>query len=110
MLVALHSILAPGAEADYDREHRRIPEALVESFARVGIHDWMIWRSGRDLFHVVHCDDWVAAMNGLAGDPADAAWQAHIGVYVERFIGDRPEDRPLPQIWSLHDQLDENLG
>ncbi|WP_020579348.1 L-rhamnose mutarotase [Actinopolymorpha alba] len=107
MIVPLHSVLRPGAEADYEREHQRIPDDLAASFARIGIRNWSIWRSGRDLFHLVECDDWVAAMKALAGDPADEAWQAHIGRYVDHFVGAEsgPAGQVLPHVWSLRDQV-----
>lgn len=106
MIVALHSVLKAGAESDYTREHQAIPEDLAASFARIGIHDWTIWRSGRDLFHVVDCDDYVAAMNALIGDPADEAWQAKMGSYVDHFVGaeDGPAGQMLPQVWRLREQ------
>jgi L-rhamnose mutarotase len=109
VIVALHSVLAPGAEADYEREHQRIPDDLVASFARIGIHDWTIWRSGRHLFHLVDCDDYAAAMAALVGDPADEAWQARIGRYVEGFAGsgEGPDGQVLPVVWRLTEQVAE---
>jgi L-rhamnose mutarotase len=98
MKVALHSILRPGHEEAYARDHRVIPDDLLESFSRVGIHDWTIWRSGLDLFHLVDCDDFRAAMTALDDDQANRRWQTLIGVHVERFVDD-PE-----QLWSLSTQ------
>ncbi|WP_198663382.1 L-rhamnose mutarotase [Jiangella endophytica] len=102
MRVALHSVLRPGSELDYDREHERIPDDLVASFARFGIHEWTIWRVGDRLFHLVECDDFDAAMRALADDPANVRWQAHIGRFVGHFLGggdDAPA--PLPRVWDL---------
>ena len=108
MRVALHSILKPGAEAAYERDHLTIPDDLAASFAQVGIRDWTIWRSGTDLFHLVECDDYAAAMAALADDPANLRWQAFIGPYVERFVssGDGPEGQLLGQVWRLAEQRD----
>lgn len=106
MRIALHSVLHDGAEAGYDHEHERIPDDLVASFARVGIHDWIIWRSGRDLFHLVECDDFDAAMAALADDPANRRWQAHIGRFVDRFesqVADG-EPHPIALVWELRRQ------
>ena len=69
MIVALHSVLRVGAEADYDTRHESIPDDLAVTFRRIGIHDWSIWRSGLDLFHLVDCDDWLAANDALADGP-----------------------------------------
>ncbi|RIQ24368.1 L-rhamnose mutarotase [Jiangella rhizosphaerae] len=102
MRVALHSVLRPGTELDYDREHERIPDDLVASFARVGIHEWTIWRVVDRLFHLVECDDFDAAMRALASDPANERWQAHIGRFVDRFAGGTDgQPAPLPEVWDL---------
>jgi hypothetical protein len=60
--VALHSVLKPGREADYDLLHQQIPDDLLEAHRRAGITDWSIWRGGRDLFHLVERDDFPAAL------------------------------------------------
>lgn len=102
MRVALHSVLRPGTELGYDREHERIPDDLAASFARVGIREWTIWRVGDRLFHLVECDDFAAAMAALADDPADERWQAHIGRFVAGFLGgDGVSPAPLPEVWDL---------
>jgi len=104
--VALHSVLVEGAEQDYDREHRSIPDDLVASFGRLGVHDWSIWRSGRHLFHLVECDDYGAVVAGLVGDPADERWQRRIGRFVDHFeaTGTGPGAQVLPHVWSLSGQ------
>lgn len=105
MQVALHSILREGCESGYMDAHARIPEDLVRSFGRVGIHDWAIWRSGRDLFHLVDCDDFTAAMDALATDPANVRWQAFISRYVDHFVADQgTEAIILRQVWALSGQ------
>ena len=75
-LVALHSVLRRGREEGYDATHERIPEDLIEAHRRAGIQDWRIWRSGHDLFHLVECDDFGAAMHSLESEPANPRWQA----------------------------------
>ncbi|WP_129668100.1 L-rhamnose mutarotase [Phytoactinopolyspora endophytica] len=106
MRVALHSILHAGAEPQYEQEHQRIPGDLADSFARVGITNWTIWRSGSDLFHLVECDDFDAAMRELADDPANLRWQASIGRFVDRFVSDVGDDAPHPigRVWELATQ------
>jgi L-rhamnose mutarotase len=99
VIVALHSTLRAGREAEYDVVHERIPDDLIEAHRRAGIHDWQIWRSGRSLFHLVDCDDLEAALHALEHDPANERWQAFIGDYVERFDG-----APLPLVWRMRDQ------
>lgn len=108
MRVALHSVLRPGTELGYDREHERIPDDLAASFARAGIHEWTIWRVGDRLFHLVECDDFDAAMRTLADDPANERWQASIGRFVDRFISPDDDDddggsspAALREVWDL---------
>ena len=103
MRVALHSVLRDGHEAPYEAAHVVIPDDLAESFARVGIHDWSIWRSGPDLFHLVECDDFVAAMRALDDDPANQRWQAFINQHVDHFVttDDGPNGMMLGQVWRL---------
>lgn len=108
MRVALHSVLRDGREAAYDEVHATIPDDLVESFRRVGIHDWSIWRSGRDLFHLVDCDDFAAAMDALDTDPGNQRWQAFIGEYVDRFVttAEGPAGMIVDRVWNLAVQRD----
>ncbi|WP_374008096.1 L-rhamnose mutarotase [Leifsonia sp. LS-T14] len=103
MRVALHSVLREGHEAAYDVAHAAIPHELVESFERVGIHDWQIWRSGLHLFHVVECDDFAAAMRALDDDPANQRWQRSINRHVDHFVTTGPgaDGMVLPQVWTL---------
>ena len=96
--VALHSVLKPGREEGYDVVHERIPDDLLEATARAGIRDWSIWRSGSNLFHLVECDDFEAALRTLEHDPANERWQAFIGDYVDHF-----EPTP-PLVWRMRDQ------
>jgi L-rhamnose mutarotase len=101
--VALHSILRAGREQGYDAAHVRIPDDLVAAHRRVGIRDWHIWRSGRNLFHLVECDDFDAAVRSLEHDPANERWQAFIGDYVDHF--ETPNGRSdLPLVWRMNDQ------
>ncbi|MBV8064693.1 MAG: L-rhamnose mutarotase [Actinobacteria bacterium] len=101
--VALHSVLVAGREEGYDAAHERIPDDLVDAHRRAGIRDWWIWRSGRDLFHLVDCDDLPAALATLEHDPANERWQAFIGEYVDHFEGS--EGHPaLPLVWRMEDQ------
>jgi L-rhamnose mutarotase len=106
MIVALHSRLVAGHEADYDRDHARVPDDLAEAFTRLGIRDWRIWRDGLDVFHLVECDDFEAAMTALGDEPADARWQQVIDRHVAGFSGDGRDFASwgLRRVFALSDQ------
>lgn len=107
MRVALHSVIVEGAVDAYRTAHARIPDDLRELFGEAGIHDWTIWRSGRNLFHIVECEDFDRAMTVVDSASANAAWQADIGRFVEGFRGPQGEEgfTPIEQVWSLEDQI-----
>ena len=105
--IALHSRLAEGSETAYDTEHATVWPELITAMQRAGIADWRIWRSGRDLFHLVDCDDFDAALKQLANDPDDQRWQRHMSRFVVGFA-ENPEGaggRGLRHVWSLSEQL-----
>jgi L-rhamnose mutarotase len=103
-LVALHTVLREGREADYDVAHARIPDDLMEAHRRAGIRDWRIWRSGRHCFHLVECDDFAAAVERLDRDPANERWQAFIGDYVDRLEPGASGEPALPLVWRMRAQ------
>lgn len=106
MRIALHSTIIDGMVEEYRARHLRVPDDLVDLFARAGITDWTIWRSGGRLFHLVDCEDWEHAMEVVLADPADVRWQQEIGPLVAGFWG--PDGAPgtaqLERVWSLSDQ------
>lgn len=106
MRIALHSVIAEGAIDDYRTHHARVPDGLRDLFGVAGIEDWTIWRSGRDLFHLVECEDFDAAMRVVNASPTNDAWQADIGRFVEGFHGPDGEDAftPLEEVWALSTQ------
>ncbi len=108
MRIALHSTVRDG----YRAEHATIPEDLVDTFARVGIHEWTIWGSGDRMFHLVECDDWDAALAALDQEPANARWQATIGPFVELYRDGAGEEGfvPLDVVWDLGRQRAARAG
>jgi L-rhamnose mutarotase len=104
--LALHSRLIPGTEEAYEREHARVWPELITVMNRAGIRDWSIWRSGRDLFHLVDCDDYPAAVAQLANDPVDQRWQTHMSQFVESFAQNEDGTQPLNHVWTMSEQTD----
>jgi L-rhamnose mutarotase len=99
--VALHTRLKAGKEADYDRIHAVIPAELDVALRAAGVHSWRIWRSGRDLFHVVEVDDYTRMREQLREHPANVPWQARMAELLEvedDYSGSTPDVR---QVWEL---------
>lgn len=99
--VALHTRLKPGREADYDRVHAQIPAELDGALRAAGVTSWRIWRSGRDLFHLVECADYRAMRAHLRDHPANVPWQARMAELLEvadDYSGAEPEVR---LVWEL---------
>ncbi len=104
--VALHTVLRAGRESDYDRLHQEIPADVAEALREHGVHDWRIWRDGRDVFHLVEVEDFAAMRAALRDLPANVRWQAAVGPLFDvpdDYSGSDPEATSL---WSLSQQLD----
>jgi L-rhamnose mutarotase len=106
----MHSVLRDGQEAAYEAAHATVPGDLLALLKRAGVEDWVIWRSGRHLFHVVECADFDAAMREMAGDPVNDRWQAVMAAHVERFEDGPGGGRALRQVWSLRGQAGDPGG
>ncbi|MGW6280548.1 L-rhamnose mutarotase [Kribbella sp. NPDC055071] len=106
--LALHSRLIPGTEEAYEIEHARVWPELITVMHAAGITDWSIWRSGRDLFHLVVSEDYEAAVAQLKNDPVDQRWQQHMSQFVEGFA-QNPEGvagQSLRHVWTMSEQTD----
>ena len=99
--VVLHTRLREGREADYDRIHASIPLELDGALREAGVQSWRIWRSGRELFHLVEVDDYRAMRAYLAEHPANVPWQAQMAELLEvedDYSGAEPDVR---LVWEL---------
>ena len=99
--VALHTRLKPGREADYEAVHAVIPTELDAALREAGVHSWRIWRSGRDLFHVVEVDDYAHMRSHLEEHPANVPWQARMAELLEVADDYGGTDRGLRLVWEL---------
>jgi L-rhamnose mutarotase len=99
--VALHTMLKPGREADYDRIHATIPADLDAALRAAGVRQWRIWRDGRHLFHLVDCDDYQAMRAELRDHPANVSWQGRMAELLEVEDDYSGTDNGLLQVWSL---------
>ncbi|MFC0546834.1 L-rhamnose mutarotase [Kutzneria chonburiensis] len=99
--VALHTRLKPGREADYEAVHAVIPTELDAALREAGVHSWRIWRSGRDLFHLVEVDDYAHMRSFLEEHPANVPWQARMAELLEvqdDYSGAEPS---VNLVWAL---------
>ncbi len=102
--IALHTRIAEGHEADYDREHSRIPDELDTALRAAGVSSWRIWRDGRDIFHLVEVEDSAAMRKQLATDPVNLLWHEHINQFLEVVDDYGGEDSGIRPVWSLPTQ------
>lgn len=99
--IALHTRLKAGREPDYERIHAQVPDELDERLRAAGVRGWSIWRSGRDLFHLVEVEDYGAMRRMLADDPVNVAWQQRMSELLEVEDDYSGDDRGLPLVWTL---------
>jgi L-rhamnose mutarotase len=101
MRVALHTRLRPGAEEAYEAAHREVPAELRQAIRDAGVHEWTIWRSGQELFHVVECEDYARMLAELEALPVNVEWQARINALLEVVHDYGDEHGSLPVVWEL---------
>lgn len=103
MRIALHTRVRPDRIGEYEQAHASVPAELTEAIRAAGVADWTIWRSGTDLFHVIDCADYAAALAVLNQDPVNAAWQARMAGLLDT-AHDYSADgsaAALPVVWQL---------
>ena len=80
--IGLRTRLRPGKEHAYEAAHAEVWPELVATQRELGIHHWLIFRHGTELYHAVECDDFDRAVATLALDPVDQRWQAEMARYL----------------------------
>ena len=101
MRVALHTRLKPGAEHAYETAHAEVPGDLTRAIKAAGATSWTIWRSDRDLFHVIECEDYARLLAELAELPVNVAWQARMAELLEVSHDYGDAAAGLPVVWEL---------
>ncbi|HZM75997.1 MAG TPA: L-rhamnose mutarotase [Candidatus Limnocylindrales bacterium] len=99
--IALHTRLKAGKESEYERVHAAIPSDLDAALREAGVHSWRIWRSGRDLFHLVEVEDYQAMRAALRDHPANIPWQARMAELLEVEDDYSGNDTGIGLVWSL---------
>ncbi len=99
--IALHTRLKPGKESEYDSVHARISDELDAALRAAGVVHWNIWRSGRELFHVVEVANYQSMRRELAANPVNIAWQAVMAGLLEVEDDYSGADSGLAKVWEL---------
>jgi L-rhamnose mutarotase len=101
--IALHTRVRPDRIGEYEQAHASVPAELTEAIRAAGVAGWTIWRSGTDLFHVIDCADYAAALAVLNQDPVNAAWQARMAGLLDTAHDYSADGRAaaLPVVWQL---------
>jgi L-rhamnose mutarotase len=108
--IALHTVLKPGRETDYDDVHRTIPAELAAALIKNGVSEWRIWRDGQHVFHLVDVRDYHQMRAGLRDLPANVIWQEQIAPLFQVADDYAGDDDGLPFVWSLRGQMDATEG
>jgi L-rhamnose mutarotase len=103
MRVALHTRVRSDRIDEYERAHREVPAELLVAMRAAGAHEWTIWRSGVDLFHVIECDDYAALIGALEKLPVNITWQARMDdlLDVVHDYSAAGAEAGLPVVWQL---------
>lgn len=102
MKVGLHTRLKPGSEERYEEYHRAVWPDVVDAIKRNGIHRYLIFRDGLDLFHFIECDDYERAIADIAKDSTSMRWEAEIATMmaVTHDFSGESSDR-MRKVWEL---------
>ena len=107
--IALHTRIKPGCETGYDAAHASLAPRLNAAMAKAGVRNWRIWRSGRELFHLIEVDDYARMRRQLAQDPHNLAWQEEINQYLEVQDDYSGDDRGLGQVWDFATDYERSI-
>ncbi|MFD5452093.1 L-rhamnose mutarotase [Streptomyces sp. NPDC127100] len=103
MRVALHTRVRVDRVARYEAAHLEVPAELTAAVRAAGVTSWTIWRSGRELFHLLECEDYARLLAELEHLPVNVAWQARMADLLD-VVHDYSEDGAgagLPVVWEL---------
>jgi L-rhamnose mutarotase len=103
MRVALHTRVRPDRIDDYEQAHAQVPPELTAAIRAAGAHEWTIWRSGTDLFHLIECEDYAGLLASLEQLPVNVTWQQRMAELLET-THDYSADgsaAALPVVWQL---------
>ncbi len=56
---------------------------MVEALRKAGIKNWLIFWDGRDLFHLIKCENYQHAMEQFLADPVGDRWQREMAILFD---------------------------
>ncbi|MFB6836448.1 L-rhamnose mutarotase [Streptomyces sp. NPDC056361] len=103
MRIALHTRVRADRIEEYEAAHRAVPEELTAAIRAAGVDSWTIWRSGRELFHVLECEDYARLLGELEHLPVNVGWQARMAdlLDVTHDYSELGAGAGLPVVWQL---------
>ncbi|MEV6406602.1 L-rhamnose mutarotase [Streptomyces bobili] len=103
MRIALHTRVRADRIEEYEAAHRAVPEELTAAIRAAGVTSWTIWRSDRELFHLLECDDYPRLLAELEHLPVNIVWQTRMAELLD-VVHDYSEAGAaagLPVVWQL---------
>jgi L-rhamnose mutarotase len=105
---AIRTRLKPGMEESYEQLHHRVPDELAAQLVRNGNSEWLIFRHGQDLFHVIFSDtsddaaaDRLDEASSSESEPDSlAGWHRAIAAHLVPVDGDATSAE-MRFVWSL---------
>ena len=97
---AVRTRLKPGMEESYDQLHSVVPDELAADLVRRGHTEWLIFRHGQDLFHVIFTDGRESTAGDERGEAGATDYRALVSSHLEAVEGDAMSPS-LSLVWSL---------
>jgi L-rhamnose mutarotase len=93
----------PGRAHDYDRMHAKVWEPLEQLFRDSGVHEYVIYRSGDDVFSHMAVDDYERLVAAFADDETAQRWETKFTDIIRYPQADPVTGWPerLREVWRL---------
>ncbi|MDQ0894702.1 L-rhamnose mutarotase [Agromyces ramosus] len=96
---AIRTRLKAGMQEAYEEAHRVVPAEVAENLAERGYVEWLIFRHGQDLFHVITTTGDEPPRSERTQEIGER-WHAIMGPHLEPVEGD-VGSVDLRLVWSL---------
>jgi L-fuconolactonase len=94
----------PGGEQEYVKRHKAVWPQVQSDLVAAGVKEMSIWMHGRDVFLLMVCANYKAAVELLDASPESVKWEQWMAPMMETAEGDEydPEHAypdGLPEVW-----------